>query len=82
MDFISVSSKRFGGKYGQSDYLQLWYTNSAKESHYIVYMLQKYQDSNDYYLAKYATLNRHQEVQTCICVMNYSFHMLKIFKSS
>ena len=59
MDFISVSSKRFGGKYGQSDYLQLWYTNSAKESHYIVYMLQKYQDSNDYYLAKYATLNRH-----------------------
>ena len=59
MDFISVSSKRFGGKYGQSDYLQLWYTNSAKESHYIVYMLKKYQDSNDYYLAKYATLNRH-----------------------
>jgi len=59
MDFISVSSKRFGGKYGESDYLQLWYTNSAKESHYIVYMLQKYQDSNDYYLAKYATLNRH-----------------------
>ena len=59
MDFISVSSKRFGGKYGQSDYLQLWYTNSATESHYIVYMLQKYQDSNDYYLAKYATLNRH-----------------------
>ena len=59
MDFISVSSKRFGGKYGQSDYLQLWYSNSAKESHYIVYMLQKYQDSNDYYLAKYATLNRH-----------------------
>ena len=59
MDFISVSSKRFGGKYGQSDYLQLWYTNSAKESHYIVYMLQKYKDSNDYYLAKYATLNRH-----------------------
>ena len=56
---LSVSSKRFGGKYGQSDYLQLWYTNSAKESHYIVYMLQKYQDSNDYYLAKYATLNRH-----------------------
>ena len=33
MDFLSVSSKRFGGKYGQSDYLQLWYTNSAKESH-------------------------------------------------
>ena len=60
MDFISVSSKRFGGKYGQSDYLQLWYSNSAKESHYIVYMLQKYQNSNDYYLAKYATLNRHQ----------------------
>ena len=59
MDFISVSSKRFGGKYGQSDYLQLWYSTSAKESHYIVYMLQKYQDSNDYYLAKYATLNRH-----------------------
>ena len=39
-DFLSVSSKRFGGKYGQSDYLQLWYSNSAKESHYIVYMLQ------------------------------------------
>ena len=58
MDFISVSSKRFGGKYGQSDYLQLWYSNSAKESHYIVYMLQKYQNSNDYYLGKYATLNR------------------------
>jgi type II secretory pathway component PulJ len=59
-EFLSVSSKRFGGKYGQSDYLQLWYTNSAKESHYIVYMLQKYQDSNDYYLAKYATLNQLQ----------------------
>ena len=59
MDFISVSSKRFGGKYGQSDYLQLWYSTSAKESHHIVYMLQKYQDSNDYYLAKYATRNRH-----------------------
>ena len=58
-EFLSVSSKRFGGKYGQSDYLQLWYTSSAKESHYIVYMLQKYQDSNDYYLARYATLNRH-----------------------
>ena len=57
---LSVSSKRFGGKYGQSDYLQLWYTNSAKESHYIVYMLEKYQNSNDYYLAKYATLNRNQ----------------------
>ena len=41
MDFLSVSSKRFGGKYGQSDYLQLWYTNSAKESHYIVYMLDR-----------------------------------------
>ena len=53
MDFISVSSKRFGGKYGQSDYLQLWYTNSAKESHYIVYMLQKYEGSSkDYYLSK------------------------------
>ena len=37
MDFISVSSKRFGGKYGQSDYLQLWYTNSAKESHSVSY---------------------------------------------
>ncbi len=58
MNALSVSSKRFGGKYGQSDYLQLWYTNSAKESHYIVYMLQKYQNSNDYYLGKYATLNR------------------------
>ena len=58
-DFLSVSSKRFGGKYGQSDMLQLWYTNSATESHYIVYQLEKYQDSNDYYLAKYATLNRH-----------------------
>ena len=58
MNSLSVSSKRFGGKYGQSDYLQLWYTNSAKESHYIVYMLQKYQNSNDYYLGKYATLNR------------------------
>ena len=55
---LSVSSKRFGGKYGQSDYLQLWYTNSAKESHYIVYMLEKYQNSNDYYLKKDATLNR------------------------
>ncbi len=59
-EFLSVSSKRFGGKYGQSDYLQLWYTSSAKESHYIVYMLQKYQDSNDYYLGRYATLNRLQ----------------------
>jgi len=64
-DFISVSSGRGNqnkdkyGKYRQSDYLQLWYSTSAKESHHIVYMLQKYQDSNDYYLAKYATLNRH-----------------------
>jgi len=65
MDFISVSSGRGNqnkekyGKYRQSDYLQLWYSTSATESHHIVYMLQKYQDSNDYYLAKYATLNRH-----------------------
>ena len=61
-DFISVSSKRFGGKYGQSDYLQLWYSNSATESHYIVYMLQKYQDSNDYYLAKSATRNKKPQI--------------------
>jgi len=59
-NFLSVSSKRFGGKYGQSDYLQLWYSSSAKESHHIVYELKKYQNSNDYYLAKYATLNQHQ----------------------
>ena len=60
MDFLSVSSRRFGGKYGQSDYLQLWFANSAKESQYIVYMLQKYEGSSkDYYLAKYATSNRH-----------------------
>jgi len=60
MDFLSVSSKRFGGKYGQSDYLQLWFANSAKDSQYIVYMLQKYEgNSKDYYLAKYVTSNRH-----------------------
>ena len=60
MDFLSVSSRRFGGKYGQSDYLQMWFANSAKESQYIVYMLQKYEGSSkDYYLAKYATSNRH-----------------------
>ena len=60
MDFLSVSSRRFGGKYGQSDYLQLWFANSAKESQYIVYMLQKYEGSSkDYYLAKYVTSNRH-----------------------
>ena len=58
-DFLSVSSKRFGGKYGQSDYLQLWYSTSAKESHYIVYELKKYRNSNDYYLAKSATLNKN-----------------------
>jgi prepilin-type N-terminal cleavage/methylation domain-containing protein len=60
MDFLSVSSRRFGGKYGQSDYLQMWFANSAKESQYIVYMLQKYEGSSkDYYLAKYVTSNRH-----------------------
>jgi len=60
MDFLSVSSKKFGGKYGQSDYLQLWFANSAKDSQYIVYMLQKYEgNSKDYYLAKYVTSNRH-----------------------
>ena len=60
MDFLSVSSKRFGGKYGQSDYLQLWFANSAKDSQHIVYMLQKYEgNSKDYYLAKYVTSNRH-----------------------
>ena len=64
-DFISVSSGRGNqnkekyGKYRQSDYLQLWYSTSAKESHYIVYTLKKYQNSNDYYLAKTATRNRH-----------------------
>ena len=64
MDFISVSSGRGNqnkekyGKYRQSDYLQLWYSTSATEDHHIVYMLQKYQDSNDYYLAKYAIRNR------------------------
>jgi prepilin-type N-terminal cleavage/methylation domain-containing protein len=60
MDFLSVSSKRFGGKHGQSDYLQLWFANSAKQSQYIVYMLKKYEGSSkDYYLAKYVTSNRH-----------------------
>ena len=47
---LGVSQKRFGGKYGQSDYLQLWYANAAKQSRYITYYLKQYQCGNkDYY---------------------------------
>ena len=60
MNMLSVSSKRFGGKHGQSDALQIWYANAPTESTYIVYFLQKYEDgSKNYYLSKYVTLNRH-----------------------
>ena len=60
MDFISVSSKRFGGKYGQSDYLQLWYANSSQQSRYITYYLRQYQGgSKDYYLSRSVLINRH-----------------------
>ncbi len=60
MNMLSVSQKRFGGKYGQSDYLQLWYANSATQSRYITYYLRQYQGGNsNYYLSRSVLLNRH-----------------------
>ena len=60
MNMLSVSQKRFGGKYGQSDYLQLWYANSATQSRFITYYLKQYQGgSKDYYLSRSVNLNRH-----------------------
>ena len=57
---LSVSQKRFGGKYGESDYLQLWYANASQQSRYITYYLRKYQGSNNnYYLSRSVLLNRH-----------------------
>ncbi len=60
MNMLSVSQKRFGGKYGQSDYLQLWYANSATQSRYITYYLRQYQGgNNNYYLSRSVLINRH-----------------------
>ena len=60
LNLLSVSQKRFGGKYGQSDYLQLWYANSSQQSRYITYYLRQYQGgSKDYYLSRSVLLNRH-----------------------
>ena len=60
MNMLSVSQKRFGGKYGESDYLQLWYANASQQSRYITYYLRKYQGSNNnYYLSRSVLLNRH-----------------------
>ena len=60
LNMLSVSQKRFGGKYGQSDYLQLWYANAPKQSRYITYYLKQYQGGNkDYYLSRSVLLNRH-----------------------
>ena len=57
---LGVSQKRFGGKYGQSDYLQLWYANSATQSRYITYYLRQYQGgNNNYYLSRSVLINRH-----------------------
>ena len=39
MNMLSVSQKRFGGKYGESDYLQLWYANASQQSRYITCLL-------------------------------------------
>ena len=60
LNLLSVSQKRFGGKYGQSDYLQLWYANSSQQSRYITYYLRQYQGgSKDYYLSRSVLINRH-----------------------
>ena len=59
LKLLSVSSKRPGlsGKYGQSDFLGLWYTTSPKDRKRVFYWLVKYQNSNDYYLARDVVMN-------------------------
>lgn len=59
LKLLSVSSKRPGlsGKYGQSDFLGLWYTTSPIDRKRVFYWLVKHQNSNDYYLARDVVMN-------------------------
>tara|TARA_S200000501_G_scaffold58555_1_gene48951 strand:+ start:3058 stop:3975 length:918 start_codon:yes stop_codon:yes gene_type:complete len=56
---ISLSSKKsnLSGKYGQSDYLALWYSISPKERKQVFYWIAKEQNSNDYYLSRDVKIN-------------------------
>ena len=59
LKLLSVSSKRSGlsGKYGQSDFLGIWYTISPKDRKRVFYWLVKYQNSNDNFLARDVVMN-------------------------
>lgn len=59
LKLASVSSRRSGlsGKYGQSDFLAVWYTISPKERKRVFYWIVKEQNSNDYFLARDIVIN-------------------------
>ena len=51
LKLLSVSSRKTGlsGKYGQSDFLAIWYSISPKERKRVFYWIVKEQNSNDYF---------------------------------
>ena len=59
LKLLSVSSRRTGlsGKYGQSDFLAMWYSISPKERKRVFYWIVKEQNSNDYFLARDVVIN-------------------------
>ena len=59
LKLLSVSSRRSGisGKYGQSDFLAIWYSISPKERKRVFYWIVKEQNSNDYFLARDVVIN-------------------------
>jgi len=59
LKLLSVSSRRSGlsGKYGQSDFLAMWYSISPKERKRVFYWIVKEQNSNDYFLARDVVIN-------------------------
>ena len=59
LKLASVASKRSGssGKYGQSDFLAVWYSISPKERKRVFYWIVKEQNSNDYFLARDVVIN-------------------------
>ncbi len=59
LKLLSVSSRKTGlsGKYGQSDFLAIWYSISPKERKRVFYWIVKEQNSNDYFLARDVVIN-------------------------
>jgi prepilin-type N-terminal cleavage/methylation domain-containing protein len=59
LNLASVSSKRPGlsGRYGQSDFLAVWYAVSPQDRKRVFYWLVKKQNSNEYFLARDVVIN-------------------------